>query len=78
MAKPSVSTRCVANAHTAANERIVEFSSSVGGGLISFREVDGRLIVDVYRCDDTVTVRSNEADRLRAELAALKGGSDGR
>ncbi len=55
--KPRVITKCVANAHAAANERIVEFSSSRGGGLIAFTEYEDKLVVDIYRCDKTVEVR---------------------
>ena len=60
--KPKVITKCVANAHSAANERIIEFSSKSGGGLIAFTEWDGRLIVDVYRCDATVEVRVGKSE----------------
>ena len=58
MKRPKVLTRCVANRYAAPNERIVEFTSKNGGGLISFATLlDGRLAVDVYRCDPTVVVR---------------------
>ena len=56
MSKPSVTTKCPANQYTGPNERIVEFDSSAGGGLISLRVLDGRLHVEVYRTDDTVDV----------------------
>jgi hypothetical protein len=56
--KPRVLTKCVANTHAARNERVIEFSSDAGGGLIAFRVAeDGTLLVDVYRCDATVIVR---------------------
>jgi hypothetical protein len=51
-----INPRPYANHHASPNERIVEFSSPSGGGLISFREVDGGLEVEVYRHDDTVSV----------------------
>jgi hypothetical protein len=47
---------CVANHYAGDRERIVEFSSPDGGGLISFWRNNGRLRVDIYRCDDTVDV----------------------
>lgn len=56
MPKPKVNTHCGANSYTAANERIVEFSSLSGGGLISFREIHGTLIINLYNCDKTVIV----------------------
>lgn len=56
MKKPNVILKCPANQHTAANERIIEFSSEYGGGLISFRANDGVLHVEVYRTDKTVRV----------------------
>lgn len=59
MAKPTVTLRCPANQHAGPNERIIEFSSANGGGLISFRDMpDGGLVVDVYRCDASVEVRA--------------------
>ena len=56
--KTRIITKCVANHYAGPNERIIEFSHSNGGGLISFVETDdNRLIVEVYRIDDTVEVR---------------------
>ncbi len=52
--KPRVNTRCVADRYAAPNERIIEFSSDCGGGLISLAEHDGRLHVNVYNYDPTV------------------------
>ena len=58
MTKPKVTTRCVANQYAGHNERIIEFSSKSGGGLISFLDTgDGHLRVDVYRIDRTVKVK---------------------
>lgn len=54
--KPQVTTKCPANVHTAPNERIVEFSSDAGGGLIGFTVAGGKLHVHVYRHDPTVLV----------------------
>lgn len=51
-----VLTQCVANAYTGPDERIVEFSSPNGGGLISFRMQDDKLRVQIYRVDRSVEV----------------------
>ena len=59
--KPRIDTMCAAGAYTRINERIVEFYSDVGGGLISLRVHDGRLRVEVYRCDETVDVIAPKA-----------------
>jgi hypothetical protein len=61
MRKPRVMTKCVANTYAAPNERIIEFGSDNGGGLIAFRMVDENLVVDVYRTDPTVIVRLDPA-----------------
>ena len=60
MAKPRVNIRCVANQYAGPSERIVEFGGENGaGGLISLRNMpDGKLVVELYRCDDTVEVRT--------------------
>lgn len=60
MSKPRVNTKCVANAYTGKDERIIEFSSENGGGLIQFMErQDGSLHVHLYRLDPTVKVTFN-------------------
>ena len=55
-----VSTRCVADNYAAPRERIVEFSSPAGGGLISFMfgedGTEKTLSVCVYRYDRAVNV----------------------
>lgn len=61
MRKPTVITSCVANAYTRENERIIEFSDREAGdptgGLIAFRRLpNGKLLVNIYRCDPTVEV----------------------
>lgn len=57
--KVRVNTNPVANGYASDNEQIIEFSSPNGGGLISFAlQDDGRLVVDVYRTDATVEVRT--------------------
>ncbi len=59
--KIKVNTSPVADNYSGTNEKIIEFSSPNGGGLISFRLMDdGTLRVDVYRQDPTVTVRVGE------------------
>jgi len=55
--KITINTNPVANGYTGRDEKIIEFSSPGGGGLISFRLNDkNELDVSVYRTDDTVTV----------------------
>lgn len=72
MPKPRVITRCVASHYTGPEERIIEFSSGDSrldaGGLISFRRVDGKLIVQLYRLDSAVEVTTNY-DQRRADSA---------
>ncbi len=59
-----VNTKPVAGTYAAGNERIVEFSSPNGGGLISFTVRDnGRLDVSLYRLDSTVDVRTSYDDQ---------------
>lgn len=62
MRKPSVKTKCVANAYAAPTERIVEYSANGIGGLISFTiQEDGTLFVHLYRHDPRVEVTVSEA-----------------
>ena len=62
MAKISVNTSPVADQYAGRDEKIIEYSSPNGGGLISFRLMDdGTLSVDLYRHDPTVRVRVGEA-----------------
>ncbi len=61
MARPHVSTRCVADAYANKQvERIVEFGTTgrhESGGLICIRNHDdGTTTVEVYRCDRNVIV----------------------
>lgn len=57
----TVTTDPGANRYAGPNERIIEFSSPNGGGLILFRvNDDGTLTVEPYRTDGTVTVRLAE------------------
>ena len=52
---------CVANRYASTDERIVEFDSPNGGGLISFfLRADGSLSVVVYRHDATVVVAEGD------------------
>lgn len=43
-----------------ANEKIINYSSPAGGGLISFQVIDGKLVVELYRHDGTVEIRVGE------------------
>ena len=60
MSRVKVILNCVADQYVdKQTERIIEFSSDHGGGLISFFKLDdGRLIVSVYNTDPTVEVRT--------------------
>lgn len=51
----------VAGGYASPGEKIIEYSSPAGGGLISFKVVDGRLTVDLYRHDPTVDIRVGKA-----------------
>lgn len=67
--KPSVKTKCPANAFAAPNERIIEFAFSNGdGGLIAFRtHDDGSSHVSVYRVDENVTIHTEPKVALRGK-----------
>lgn len=57
----SINTRPVASQYASREEQIIEFSSPVGGGLISFAITnDDQLSVHVYRQDLTVRVTAGE------------------
>lgn len=56
MKRPKVITRNPADQFAMSGERIVEVSSDAGGCLISLRQVEGHLIIEVYRADSTVIV----------------------
>lgn len=80
--RPRVLTRCPANAHTGAGERIIEFSfpgrgkdGSVAGGLISFRDqgADTPPRVEVYRTDGQVDVIAPRAKYWAAYAGTANG-----
>lgn len=59
--RPKVTTRCPADHYHGARERVIEFSSMFGGGLISFLETEEcKLLVQVYRQDETVIVTASK------------------
>ena len=59
--KPRVLTKCVANAYTGPNERIIEFVFSDGpGGLISFFDTNEGPVVNVYRVDKNIKVHVSQ------------------
>ena len=57
--RPKVNLAPIADAFAMPDERIIEFTSASGGGLIAIRERDGLVTVDVYRTDPTVPVRAD-------------------
>jgi hypothetical protein len=69
--KVKINTRPVADQHTGKDERVIEYSSPNGGGLISFRLTDdGYLVVDIYREDESVLVLV--ADRHKANAGRVR------
>lgn len=56
MKRPKVDLNPVANGSAMWGESIIGVSSDAGGCLISLREINGRLRVEVYRADETVDV----------------------
>ena len=61
MARSEISVNTSPVASRYANEKIIEFSSPVGGGLISFVvSADDQLQVHVYRQDMTVEVSAGD------------------
>lgn len=65
MRKPAVLTKCVANAYTSSNERIIEVSDRETGlgCLISIRRLpNGNLSIEPYRGDAGVFVRVGGKD----------------
>jgi hypothetical protein len=72
----NINTRPVASQYDSPAEKTIEFSSPVGGGLVSFTLTkDDQLAVHVYRQDMTVQVTAGEAGEpvrhgnLRADAA---------
>jgi hypothetical protein len=50
-----------ADQYSSTDERIIEYSSPYGGGLIAFRlDPIGHLVLDLYREDDTVQILVNQ------------------
>jgi hypothetical protein len=64
--KISVNTSPVADQYSQRDEKVIEFSSPNGGGLVSFSMMeDGALTVDIYRTDPAVIVRTGDDVRTR-------------
>ena len=62
--RPHVTINPPANHYSAPHERIIEFSvldkdAGLIGGLIGLRHYEGRLVLDVYRCDPGVEVHTS-------------------
>lgn len=69
--KPSINTSPVASHYASPGERIIEYSSEAGGGLVSFRVLQGdtgadRLAVHLYRQDQSVMITAGPADGMTA------------
>lgn len=58
----------------ASEERILTVSSRTGGCLISIRDDDGRLRIEVYRADDTVDVIAPSRPRDVHDQQMMDGG----
>jgi hypothetical protein len=56
MPKPKINRKCVAASYESPSEAIVEVTHELGGCLISVRPQGDRLIIDVYRADDSIIV----------------------
>lgn len=56
MSKPKITTRPVASNYESRDERIIEFTGTNGGGLISVINFADRTRVDVYQQDNGVEV----------------------
>jgi hypothetical protein len=68
--KPKVGTAYPADRYAAPEERIMEVSHELGGCLISVRPVNDRLLIEIYRADDTIDVRG-PGGRQEAQRATL-------
>jgi hypothetical protein len=57
MSRPTIKSPCVADRYHGVNERIAEFRTPGGkGGLFRVQEhSDGRVTVELYRCDEGIT-----------------------
>lgn len=61
MKRPRVTVNPVADQYHGPRERIVEFSGTRWGGLISLREDEtGKLTLELYRLDPSVVVRVSQ------------------
>jgi hypothetical protein len=56
MKRPRIITPCVADRHAMKGERIAEFSTDHGGGLIRVRQSFDGTEIEIYRCDPTVRI----------------------
>lgn len=75
MKRPRIITPCVADRHAMKGERIAEFSTDHGGGLIRVRQSFDGTEVEIYRCDPTVRIITPPdpvRDAAPDMLAALK------
>jgi len=68
--KPKVIVNCVASHFADPDQRIVELSSDVAGGLLSMYVHEGRLVVELYHLDDNVDVSVEHAQVIRVTRKA--------
>jgi hypothetical protein len=72
--KIKVNLKPVADQYASTGERIVEYSSAHGGGLISFRLTDdGYLVVDLYREDGTVLITTDNRHKTNVRPTRDEG-----
>jgi len=72
--KVKVTLNPVANTYAGTSERIIEYSSPNGGGLISFRlSDDGHLIIDMYREDESVLILVGDRHKTHSPSMRVPG-----
>lgn len=68
MKRPRLITKCEASAEAIDGERIAEFRSTSGAGLVSLLEDgNGRLIVSVYNCTGSVIVLADNVGQRETD-----------
>lgn len=54
--KPRIIVNCIASHYACDNERIIEYSLNEQGGLISLRNIEGKLHISLYRHEKDVKI----------------------